>query len=231
MMKKGIVVLLAVQWIIAVGCSSGEGSGNGEDGGGCGAWCEEACVEVQKCGVAPSASCGADCTAGFGALSCAGLRPSYQFACNDLLFAHQCLSHCATLCARAPECGPFDPLDCTTGCAEQYRQWHQVPVGVGPLVCNPASVAARNCEQLSIEARHYAGIGRGIREGSGTGPVMPPFPDDIGLCGSGGYCSTRSCSFPTSTCGGPCSSNEDCFNHAGLEALCVEGRCDRGAFP
>src|SRR5262245_17657146 len=121
----------------AGGCSSNSG-GNGPKEQSCTDWCAGACSTLKSCGTA-SESCVSDCTFGFGADYCAFGTPD-RFTCTELestiKHAFLCASYCSAFCSRIPECGSFDSALCNLGCEAH------------PVLCNPASVAARTCDQL-----------------------------------------------------------------------------------
>ena len=125
-----------------------------------------------------------------------------------------CASYCAELCDRAPECGSFDAARCRTGCAEDQ-----------PAICNPASVAARSCDELKPELRLYDDIARASEDGSdfASGGFGPRF----GLCATAHDCEEPlGCSLETNTCG-PCRTNEDCAQAYGSHICAEDQTCQQ----
>jgi hypothetical protein len=125
-----------------------------------------------------------------------------------------CASYCSTLCARAPMCGTFDEKLCLQGCAISP-----------PPICNPASVAARSCDQLKLEARDYQGAANAAN-GNGTGGYVSGIAWlSYGLCQYTNDCTSgMACLAATNTCG-QCVANADCTDNLGTRYACQSGAC------
>jgi hypothetical protein len=205
----------------AAGCSSDGKSRTGSGEQSCADWCEGACTTLASCGTA-SESCVSDCKFGFDADYCAFGTPD-RFTCAELgsmiEHAFQCASYCAAFCSRIPECGSFDGALCARGCE------------ASPVLCNPAAVAARTCDQLKVEAREYEETARALSGGGDPAPrpPRPPSFSKYGMCISSFECGSgpARCSRVTNTCGGPCSSAADCFEGNRIDpVICSpEGVC------
>jgi len=210
----------------AGGCSSDGKSENSSKEQTCADWCQGACATLQNCGTA-SESCVSDCTFGFGADNYCAFGSPNRFTCVELesTIRHNflCASYCSAFCSRIPECGSFDGALCKLGCESS------------PVLCNPAAVAARTCDQLKVEAREYEEAARRLQGGGDPAPPPPRGPalTTYGLCGGRLDCGSgpARCSKVTNTCGGSCSSAADCFEGDRLvPVICSpEGTCTDGA--
>ncbi len=200
----GTVLLLLLGAMVA--CSSSSASGDGT----CPAYCSSACQALGQCNVMVGATCASDCESGVGTNACASLRPISQYTCEEIQTFANCASYCSAFCQRVPTCGAFDETLCLQGCAI-----------VQPPICNPASVAARTCDQLKPEARNYQDTAS--TQNSGGASFVGASPQAYGLCESASDCpSSQACSMATSTCG-PCKTNADCSQLPGLSYACLSG--------
>ncbi len=180
-------------WLLGfqTSCSS---SSDGGASATCTARCSDLCKALSACDT-PPADCQAQCTLGLGA-DCAG-PPADQLTCKELSATYACADYCATLCTRAPECGSFDSRKCAIGCASE-----------SPTICNPASVAARTCDQLKPELRSYQETAE--IEQSGGHVSSGHFGPSYGLCESAEDCELPlGCASATNTCAA-CDSDADC---------------------
>ena len=207
----------AVRWLVSgvlygawslafqAGCSSSSGRAS------CQATCSDLCQALAACDDAPTASdCEAQCSLGLGNTDCSQTRPADQLTCSELSQSYACVDYCATLCTRAPDCGSFDQAVCANGCAGSTHE-----------VCNAKSVAARSCDQLKPELRHYDDLGR-----AGPGEVFggSPLPGTYGLCTSAAPCADgQGCSPSTSTCG-TCQADAEC-DRGSVPYACESGVC------
>lgn len=202
----------AALWLLAFqgGCSSDD-----DPSPVCTSRCAEVCKALAACDT-PPADCEAQCSLGLGS-SCSG-PPADQLTCAELKGAYACADYCATLCTRAPECGSFDARKCAIGCAAER-----------PQICNPASVAARSCDQLKPELRSYD---RRAELEQGSGIAVPSGPDSstsYGLCRTGGDCQLPlGCSAVTSTCSA-CEADAECAQPGGHYACSAMNECTKVA--
>jgi hypothetical protein len=163
----------------------------------CSARCSDLCKALASCDT-PPADCEAQCTLGLGS-ECSG-APADQLTCKELSATYACADYCATLCTRAPECGSFDSKKCASGCASE-----------SPTICNPASVAARSCDQLKPEIRSYQQ--RAEVEESGGHVASGGFGSSYGLCLDASDCDAPlGCVVESNTCGS-CTADADCASY------------------
>jgi Cys-rich repeat protein len=192
-------------------------SGCGNDPGknaDCSSFCRSFCKQLDTCQIDGSSSCQADCTAGLGSARCSDARPPDQLTCDELRGLYECASYCATLCTRGPQCGSFDSTLCVEGCAARQ-----------PIICNPASVAARTCDQLKPELREYEDIGRSSSQPGDQGSFGGS-GSAFGLCRSNSDCNGQRCDLATNVCG-PCKTDADCKEDFGAHMCAPDGSCMR----
>jgi hypothetical protein len=173
-----------------VGCS-GESSSNS-----CVAYCDNLCSSLSICEISTGAEdCQEACQSGLTDAQCRDQPAPDRLTCDELTEVVTCAEYCGTLCERAPQCGTFDAEACVTGCASTSHS-----------ICNPASVAARTCDQLKPEIRLYDLIGKP----DGDDAVGGGSPSRFGLCKEAEDCDAPlGCSQATNTCV-TCKANEDC---------------------
>ena len=198
-----LLSLLGAPWA----CSS---SSSGSDGA-CPTYCTGFCQSLSQCHLATGTTCVSDCESGVGANGCASLRPPSQFTCSELTGVYDCAKYCVAFCQRVPSCGAFDQNLCLQGCGDE-----------NPLVCNPASVAARTCDQLKPEARDYQDLANALN--NRMGGIIATSQQTYGLCTDSSECSNgQGCVAATNTCA-PCTTNAECAQQFGTYA-CKSGVC------
>jgi len=204
----------ALGLLLLVQCGEKAGRDDGENAAACRQLCEGRCSAFAGCGLEARAGCVDECAASLQYFDCEFERPADQLTCDELEEIAACTNYCTEFCARATECGSFDRADCLGGCTDEQ-----------PLVCNPASVAVRTCDQLKPEARVYADAGRSLRDdGFASGHSYDP--EAFGLCRNPDDCDLPLTCLPaTNTCGA-CSQASDCERGSPFEAyVCSNGEC------
>jgi len=200
-----------------VQCTSQSGGDADDDSHvdrGCLTMCDDRCDAFVGCGFAVSAACADDCKRSLKHADCRGFRPADQYTCGELESVHECAAYCTEFCVWASACGSFDQQLCLEGCS--YGE---------PDICNPASVAARTCDELKPEARTYDDRGRSLQD-SGLGYAGFSDYTDYGLCRDADDCELPdACDLATNTCGA-CVQSSDCERLLGINPyLCSNGQC------
>jgi hypothetical protein len=181
----------------------------------CRAVCKDRCDAYGKCGFVTVATCADSCANSLQHADCRGEIPADQYTCDELEEVYVCAQYCATFCARVPECGSFNQQYCLEGCSFD-----------APSLCNPASVAARTCDELKPEARSYDEGGRLLQGDGEVHHYTSPFAyQDYGLCRETYECTLpETCLLATNTCGA-CTQNSDCSRGTSSPYLCMDGEC------
>ena len=182
---------------------------------GCAVTCDSMCNALAECNLpsGASANCRNDCTADLDDSACPSDRSADQLTCAEIERVNDCVHYCATLCRRAAQCGSFDSQLCAKGCTE-----------LAPSVCNPASVAARSCDQLKPELRGDEDSARAHAVGDDIG-VRRSTSGAFGLCASASDCSPPlGCSVTTNTCAA-CATDADCDRGLGKYRCASGGVC------
>lgn len=187
-----------------VGCSGSSSKG------ACAAYCDNLCTSLEACDV-QVADCRSSCESELTDKACQGQSPPDRLTCAELTEAVECAEYCTTLCERAPSCGSFDARACVTGCLE-----------IEPSICNPASVAARTCDQLKPELRFYESVGA---PSDGEHSAGGGFGAAYGLCTDADDCDEPlGCSQETNVCT-RCESNQDCAGRIGAYLCSDDKEC------
>lgn len=212
------VLFLLLGWLLVVTASCSGPGGSNSAKASCQPFCVSACQTLAECGIEEgSSTCAHDCSRGLDPSTCENVRPLDQYSCDELNQLYRCASYCATLCSRGDECGTFDDALCVQGCAAET-----------PPICNPASVAARTCDQLKPELRSFEDAGRARVNGGATGSVSSG-TSAYGLCGTARDCTPPSgCSAETNTCGA-CTTDAECTQFPGPHACSATGECSKVA--
>lgn len=217
--KRSFTALVgSVVFLSLVQCGKGAADDDEESEGNpaCDATCDDRCNAFVGCGFDVQASCAAECKSSLQHADCRGFRPADQYTCEELEEVHACADYCHEFCVWAASCGSFDQQICFEGCA--YGT---------PPICNPASVAARGCDELKPEARMYDDIGRSLQEDDQI-VLGGSFTDysAYGLCVSARDCTLpEGCSLATNTCGA-CTQDSDCEDGLSVtHHLCSSGQC------
>ena len=207
-----VLILALVQ------CGKGASDDEQTDEGNpaCEATCDDRCSAFVGCGFDVQASCADECKNSLQHADCRGFRPADQYTCDELAEVNACAAYCHEFCVWASACGSFNQQTCIEGCA--YEK---------PTLCNPASVAARTCDELKPEARMYDDIGQ-LLQGDSEFAYGGSFFNyrEYGLCLEAQDCELpETCSLATNTCGA-CAEDADCDR--GLSSkhyVCSTGQC------
>ncbi|MGH7438340.1 MAG: hypothetical protein ACRENE_21870 [Polyangiaceae bacterium] len=190
--------------LIAIGVLGACSSQSSSNDGTCGPYCTDFCTTLVQCKVPTDSSCPDACMAGVGTSGCGHLTPASRYRCAEVQMLYECGAYCVAFCQRIPTCGAFDEQACLTGC-ERLK----------PVICNPASVAARTCDQLKPEGRAY--------DEAAKGQSSFATPGVYGLCLDPSECSPgQACAVSTNTCG-PCQTDAECAQGIGTLYACGAG--------